>query len=492
MMAREHEIKKERLRKIKELKDRNIEPYPYFFDKEDSAEDLHKKFGKLKSGQTTKNKAKIAGRVMIVRDMGKISFAKLQDATGSVQVILQKDKSPDKYIEFFKKYIDTGDFIGVSGSVVKTKKGELSILAGKIELLSKALLPLPEKWHGLKDKEERYRKRYLDLVMNPIVKEVFITRQKIIDVMREFMNNRGYLEVQTPILQPIYGGGSARPFVSKLNALNMKVYMRIANEMYLKRLIVGGFEKIFEFSIDFRNEGIDKSHNPEFLLFEAMTAYTDYRDGMKLVEDITEYTVRKIKGKTKILYQGKTIDFKKPWKRISVREAIKKYANVDIEKTDDNKLKEVISKHNIKLKGEFNRGNVIMALIEEFCEKHFVQPTILYDYPIETSHLAKQKRSDKRYAERFENYVNCFELGNHYSELNNPLILNENWKKQEDALRKGDEDAQRMDKDFINALEVGMPPTCGIGIGVDRLIMLLTDSPSIRDVIFFPFMKPNK
>ncbi len=488
-MARGQEIKKERLKKIEELRKKGIEIYGYFFDKKDSADDLQKNYNKLKKGQMTNKKAKIAGRVMVVRDIGKINFVNLQDTSGRIQVILQQDKTPQGVVDFFKKYIDTGDFIGVSGVVMKTKRGELSILADKLELLSKALLPLPEKWHGLKDKEERYRKRYVDLIMNPEVKKVFLTRTKVIDSIREFMNKRGYVEVQTPILQPIYGGGSARPFESKLNALNMKVYMRIANEMYLKRLIVGGFEKIFEFSIDFRNEGIDRSHNPEFLLFEAMTAYDDYYAGMKLVEDITEYAVKKVKGDTKIEYQGKKIDFKKPWKRISVRAAIKRYGKIDIEKTSDKELKKIIEKSNIKLKGEFNRGNAVMALIEEFCEKHFVQPTILYDYPIETSPLAKQKRDNPEYAERFEHYVNCSELGNHYSELNNPSILEENWKKQEKALKKGDAEAQRMDKDFINALKVGMPPTCGIGIGIDRLVMLLTNSQSIRDVILFPFMR---
>jgi len=488
-MAREQEIKKERIKKIQELRKKGEQVYGYFFDKKDSAIDLQEKYKNLKNGQGTKKKAKIAGRVMIVRDMGKINFSSLQDSTGKMQIILQQSKTPEKIIDFFKKYIDTGDFIGVSGTIMKTKKGELSVLVKKIELLSKALLPLPEKWHGLKDKEERYRKRYLDIIMNPQVKEVFVKRQKIIDAMREFMIKRGYIEVQTPILQPIYGGGSARPFESKLNALNMKVYMRIANELYLKRLIVGGFEKIFEFSIDFRNEGIDKSHNPEFLLFEVMTAYDDYKDGMKLIEDITEYIVKKINGKTKIKYQGKIIDFKKPWKRISVREAIKKYAKIDIEEVSDSQLKKIIEKGNIKLKGKFNRGNAIMALIEEFCEEHFIQPTMLYDYPAETSPLAKPHRKDPRYAERFEQYANGFEIGNNYSELNDPSILTENWKRQEEALRKGDEEAQRMDKDFINALEVGMPPTCGLGIGVDRLVMLLTDSSSIRDVIMFPFMK---
>jgi lysyl-tRNA synthetase class 2 len=491
-MARKEEVMKERLRKLKELEKLGIEPYPSKFDKSHDVKELQEKFKKLKAGSVTKEKVKVAGRLLVIRDMGKLIFADLRDEYGKIQLQIQEGETPKKQTEFFKKFIDSGDFIGVEGRIIKTRRGELSVLADKVELLSKALLPLPEKWHGLKDKEERYRRRYLDLIMNPEVKKVFIVREKIIEAIREFMKKREYTEVQTPILQPIYGGGSARPFESKLNALDMKVYMRISNELYLKRLLVGGFEKIFEFSTDFRNEGIDKSHNPEFTLFEAMTSYNDYKDGMKLVEDITEYAVKKINGNTKVTYQGKVIDFKKPWEKISVRNALKKYAKIDIEKTDDKRLKKLLLKNNIKLKGEFDRGKAIMALVEEFCEEHFVQPTILYDYPIETSALAKPKRDNPKYAERFEQYYNCFEAGNNYSELNNPKILEGNWKKQEQALKKGDEEAQRMDRDFITALKVGMPPTCGIGISVDRLVMLLTNSASIRDVIFFPFMKPKK
>lgn len=491
-MTREQQIIKEKEKKLKELIKSGVNPYAYKFDVKDFSSEIKRKNSKLKNNHITKTKVKIAGRIMTIRNLGKLIFATVQDSKGKIQIVLQKGKTSGKNIEFFKKYIDVGDIIGCEGMVMKTKTGEVSVLVKKMELLSKSLLPLPEKWHGLQDKEERYRKRYLDLITNPDVKEVFIVRQKIINGIKEFMVKRAYIEVQTPILQPIYGGASARPFISKLNALDMKVYMRISNEMYLKRLIVGGFDRVFEFSIDFRNEGIDRSHNPEFLLFEAMTAYDDYKDGMKLIEEITEYIVKKVKGKTKVEYQGKTIDFKKPWRKISVKEAIKKYGKIDIDKTDNDKLKKIIVKENIKLKGGFNRGSAIIALIEEFCEKHFVQPTILYDYPIETSPLAKPKRTDPRYAERFEQYVNCFELGNNYSELNDSRLLTKNWKEQEKALKKGDKEAQRLDKNYINALEVGMPPTCGIAIGIDRLVMILTNQPSIRDVILFPFMKPEK
>lgn len=482
-MGREEQIIGERKKKVAELRNEGVNPYAYSFDKKHNVKEcFEKKVG---------SKVKTAGRVMTKRDFGKIAFGKIQDQFGQMQFVLQEGETSKKEKDFFKKYVDSGDFVGLDGEIIKTKTGEISILVKKIKLLTKSIKPLPEKFHGLKDKEERYRKRYLDLTMNPDIKTVFLVRNQIIENIRAMMVKQGYLEVQTPILQPIYGGGNAKPFDAKLNALDMKVYMRISNEMYLKRLIVGGFEKVFEFSVDFRNEGIDKSHNPEFTLFEAMTAYEDYKDGMKLIEDLMSNTVKKITGKTKINYQGKDIDFKSPWVKITVRDAIKKYGKIDIEKTDDVEMEKILKNNGIKLDGGYDRGNAIMALVEEFCEEHFVQPTMLYDYPIETSMLAKPKRDDPRYAERFEQYVNSMELGNNYSEMTESKILETSWKKAEEDLKKGDVEAQRMDKDYINALEIGMPPTCGIAIGIDRFVMLLTDQPSIRDVIFFPFMKPE-
>lgn len=485
MANTDNEYVKIRKQKIENLKELGINSYAYSFDKRYStAEALELKVG-------TK-KVKTAGRLMLIRDMGRLCFAHIQDEAGKIQIAFNEKELGKESYKLFIKNFDLGDFIGVEGEIFQTHKGETTILVKKFEMLTKAVQPLPEKWHGITDKEERYRRRYLDLIMNPEVRVVFEKRSQVINAMRDFMISRGYFEVQTPILQPIYGGGSARPFKSNLNALDMDVYMRISNEMYLKRLVVGGFEKIFEFSIDFRNEGIDRSHNPEFLLFEAMTAYDDYFDGMDLIEDLTVNVVKKVNGSsTKINYQGRDIDFKKPWTRISIRDALIKYAKVDIEKTNDKELGEILKKNHIKLT-PFDRGNAIMTLVEEFCEEKFIQPTILCDYPIETSPLAKPKRDDPRYAERFEHFINGFEVGNHYSELNNPEILRKNWEKQEEILKKGDINAQKMDEDFLNALEVGMPPTCGIGIGVDRLIMLLTDQPSIRDVILFPFMKPTE
>ena len=480
----ENRLIQERKKKLEELRKLGMNPYSYKFEKSHHAKDIQDNYSKLNG-----KKVKVAGRIMSMRDMGKVTFMHIQDKSGQVQLYFKQNNLTDQYDVI--KLLDIGDIIGCEGSVFKTKRGEVTIEVKSFELLTKSLQPLPEKWHGLKDQEIKYRQRYLDLIMNPDTKKVFRVREQVVEGIREYLLEKDYVEVQTPILQPMYGGASARPFISKLNALNMNIYMRISNEMYLKRLIVGGFERVFEFSIDFRNEGIDKSHNPEFVLFEAMTAYTDYFDGMKLIEDMTKHVVKKINGSTKINYQGKEIDFKTPWERISVRDAIKKYAKLDIEELDDAQLKEILKKHKIELKGEYTRGNAIMGLIEEFCEKHFVQPTLLYDYPRETSPLSKQKRDDPRYAERFEQYVNCFELGNNYSELNDPQVLMDNWNAQEKALESGDEEAQRMDWDFINALKIGMPPTCGIAIGIDRLVMLLADQHSIRDVILFPFMRPK-
>ncbi len=490
-MEKESQLVKARRKKLEELREMGIKTHAYVFDKSHNANDVNEKYAKLEKEEQTKDKVSVAGRIMQLRGMGKITFMHIQDQSGRVQLYFREnDLGKEKY-KLIKK-LDLGDILGAKGIIFKTKMGEVTVYVSDFELLTKALLPLPEKWHGLKDTEMRYRQRYTDLIVNPGIKEVFLARDTIIKSTRDFMIKRGYMEVSTPILQPIYGGGSARPFESKLNALDMTVYMRISNEMYLKRLIVGGFEKIFEFSIDFRNEGIDKTHNPEFLLFEAMTAYSDYKDGMKLVEELTEHIVKQVKGTTKIKYQGKEIDFKTPWKRITVKEAIKKYADIDVDKISDDELKDILAQNKIDLKGDYTRGNAIMALIEEFCEEHFVQPTILYDYPIETSPLAKPKRDDPTYTERFEHYINSWEFGNHYTELNDADILTENWKKQEEALKKGDIEAQKMDEDFIRALKIGMPPTCGIGLGMDRLVMILTDQTSIRDVIFFPFMRPEE
>ena len=491
-MARQDEIRKERLRKIKELEMKGISSYPHNFDKKNNALELQEKYSKLKPEKKSKDKAKIAGRLMVLRDLGKIIFGVVNDESGSIQIVIQEGETPEDKIHFVKKYIDAGDFIGVEGNLFRTKRGELSILVRNIELLSKSLLPLPEKWHGLQDKEERYRKRYVDLFMNKEAREVFKKRTEIIRVLREFLDNKGFMEVDTPMLQPLYGGGAARPFTSELNSLKMKVYMAISKELYLKRLIVGGFEKVYEMNRIFRNEGIDATHNPEFTMLETMWAYVDYESNMDLFEEMVEYTAKKALGKTKIDYQGKEIELKKPWKRMSMFDAIKKYAKIDIDKMTDSELEEFIAEKKIKLKGIFTRGTGIDEIFSELVQPNLIQPTIIYDYPAETSPLAKRKKSDKNIAERFEPIINGWEMGNNYSELNDPLLLKEIFEEQARLIKRGDAEASPHDEDFLNALETGMPPTSGLGLGVDRLVMLLTNSSSIRDVILFPFMKPER
>jgi lysyl-tRNA synthetase class 2 len=488
--GREAQIINERKKKIEELKKEGINPYPAKFkfqEKRILSSEIKEEFSKLKNEEKSKKEKVIAGRIMTKRSFGKLNFASLQDQEGIIQIVVQKGESPEETVKKFKQ-MDSGDFVSVNGKVTKTKTGEISIMAKEITILTKAVLPLPDKHKGFQDKEERYRKRYLDLVMNPEIKKVFDTRAKIIAAIREYLTGRGYTEVETPILQPIYGGTSAKPFESKLNALDMKVYMRISNEMYLKRLIGGGYEKIFEFSRDFRNEGIDATHNPEFTLMETMCAYADYKENMDTVEEMLEFAAKKATGSTKVEYQGKTIDFKRPWKRITLVESLKKYAKLDVEKMSDEDLKKELKKHKIEIP-IFKRGCAIEELFGELVEHQLIQPTIVYDYPFETCGLAKPKAEDPRYTERFEPYINGWEIGNIYSELNDPQVLENYWKEQEKGLSM-DEESQRMDEDFLNMLKVGMPPTSGVGIGIDRLVMLLTNQPSIRDVLLFPFMKP--
>jgi lysyl-tRNA synthetase class 2 len=486
-MARGQEIRKERLKKIDELRKQGIEVYRYVFDKKDSADDLQKKYKSLKKDKITGKNAKIAGRVMIVRDMGKINFISLQDSSGRVQVILQKDKTPKKVLDFFKKYIDTGDFVGVEGKVMRTKRGELSILANKIEILTKALLPVPEKWHGLKDKEERYRKRYLDLVMNPKVKGVFETRALILKIMRNFMEKHGFLEVETPLLQAVYGGAAAKPFKTRCDAYNSDLFLSIAPELYLKKAMVGGLGSVYEITKKFRNEGVDRNHSPEHMTLEWYQENADYNKGMKLFEELIKELVKKIFGKTSFEYQGKKIDVSK-WQKISLRDAIKKYLKEDIEKIKtDEQAKKIAKKHGIDPK-IITKTNLPDELMKLFREK-LIQPTFLVDYPIEMAPLAKPKRGDPSKAEIFQPFIGGMELGRAYSELSDPKLQSHHFSAQELERKKGNQEAMPTDKDFVTALEYGLPPACGLGIGIERLIMLLTNQPSIRDVILFPFMR---
>ncbi len=489
-MSRQDEFIKERLKKLEELRRQKINPYPNQFEKKDTAKELQEKNAKLKNEQKSKETATVAGRLMTIRDIGKIVFGVLQDGSGTIQLVLQEGETPEKICKFFKMYIDAGDFVGVSGPVFRTKRGELSILVKKLELLTKSLLPLPDKWHGLEDKEERYRKRYIDLAMTPEVKKVFEARSKIISSLRVFLESKGFIETDTPMLQPLYGGGAARPFISELNALKMRVYLNISTELYLKRLIVGGFERVYSMNRIFRNEGIDATHNPEFTMLETMWAYVNYEANMDLFEEMIEQVAKKVVGKTKIDYQGQEIEFKKPWKRLTMYEAIKKHAGIQVEKMSDQELREVLDEKKLRLKTAFRRGIAIEEIFSELVQPKLIQPTIIYDYPADTSPLAKRKPDNPSIAERFEPIINGWEMGNNYSELNEPLVLRKIFEQEAEHKKKGEEEAAPYDEDFLNALETGMPPTSGLGLGVDRLIMLLTNSPSIRDVILFPFMKP--
>lgn len=486
-MPTEEDIIKERKQKRDGLIKLGINPYPHTYKQTHHAQEILEKYKHLNAEESTNDKVKIAGRVVGLRRMGKVTFMHILDQTGKVQAYLKSDELGESYD--LLKYIDMGDWLGVEGIIFRTKTGETTIRTQKFELLCKSLLPLPEKWHGLKDIEIRYRQRYLDLIANPDVRDVFIKRTQIINAIREFLVSKGFLEVDTPVLQPIYGGTNARPFKTFLHDLKMDVYLRVSNELYLKRLVVGGFEKIFEFSKDFRNESIDKTHNPEFMLLETMWGFVDYRSNMDLMEELVEFVAQKVLGTTKITYQGKAIDVKRPWQRMTMAGAIKKHAKLDVEKMSDNDIKDTLKKNNLALEGEYSRGVAMALLYEGLVEEKLIQPTIIHDFPHETCVLAKQKEEDPFYAERFEPIINGWEVGNSYTEENRPEVLRREWEKQEKKFIKGEQEAQRMDEDFINALEIGLPPVSGLGIGVDRLIMLLTDQPSIRDVIFFPFMK---
>ena len=429
---------------------------------------------------------------MSKREIGKIIFSDIGDFSGKIQIVFQDKETNKKIIDFFENYIDIGDIAGIDGKIIKTKTGQLSILVNNFELLSKSILPLPSKWYGLQDKEERYRKRYLDLIMNPGIKEVFDKRTKIIDSIREFMKSRGFLEVQTPILQPIYGGASACPFISELNALKMKVYMRISNELYLKRLIVGGYEKIFEFSPDFRNEGIDRTHNPEFTQVETMWAYADYKDNMKFAEEMIIFAVKNVLGKTKIKVSDKDIDFKGEWKKITFLNAIKEKTGIDFSKKNYDESKKVAVKLGCDVSKCDTIGEIMIAIFEEKVQPTLINPTIVYDYPHEAAGLAKTLEGNPKFVSSFEIIINGMELGLSYCEQNDPEVLEKYWKFAEEKFKKGFLEAQPRDDDFLNALRIGMPPTSGLGVGIDRLAMLLTDNSSIRDVIMFPFMKQEK
>ncbi|MDR1905312.1 MAG: lysine--tRNA ligase [Clostridiales bacterium] len=432
----------------------------------------------------------IAGRIISRRIMGKASFCHILDGSGSIQIYLKADDLGEVYEEF--KRFDIGDIVGVNGSVFTTHKGEISIRVTAIKLLSKSLLPLPEKYHGLKDPDLRYRQRYVDLLVNPDVKNGFVVRSGIIKAIREFLDGEGYIEVETPILNTVAGGADARPFVTHHNTLDMRMYLRIAPELYLKKLIVGGFEKVYELGRLFRNEGMSIRHNPEFTTVELYAAYMDYNDMMTTAERMMEYTALKVLNTTEFDYQGTKISFKAPWKRFTMTEAIKEFTGIDCEKLTLDEIKKAAKKHGAEFTKDAAWGTVVYELFDKFVESKLIQPTFILDYPVEVSPLAKKKKSDARLTERFEIFVYGRELGNAYSELNDPIDQKQRFIEQVKKREKGDEEAQSGDDDFVTALEYGMPPTGGMGVGIDRLVMFLTDSVSIRDVLLFPTMKPVK
>jgi len=493
-MSREEQIISERLRKLKELQEKGVNPYPQKFEKKDSLIDLQEKYSKLKPNQTTSKKVKTAGRLFNVRDIGKIAFGVLQDQSDKIQIVLQQGKTPEKIRDFFKKYIDTGDIIGVEGTIFKTQRGELSILVKNLILLSKSILPLPSKWHGLQDKEERYRKRYLDLIMNPSVKETFIKRTKIVSLVREFFTKQGFLEVETPLLQAVYGGASATPFKTHLNALNIDLFLSISPELYLKRLIVGGFEKVFTICKNFRNEGIDFQHNPEFTMLEYYAAYKDYLYHIKTTEELFKYLIKNLKIPSKITYRNNKINLSPPFKKVKFRDLILKETGIDIDKANNFELLsseiEKLNLKEIKFSEYRHYGALLDELYKRVARPKIIQPTFLTHYPVEMIALAKRNEEDKTKINSVQLIIDGTEIIKAYDELNDPIDQENRLKEQEKLLRAGSEEAMPMDTDFIESLKYAMPPTAGFGLGIDRLVMLLTGQDSIRDVILFPFMKP--
>lgn len=432
----------------------------------------------------------LAGRLVSKRIMGKASFAHLLDCTGSIQLYVSRDDLGEDNYAAFKK-TDIGDIIGVKGIVFTTKMGEISVHCKSVELLSKSLLPLPEKYHGLKDTDLRYRQRYVDLIANPEVKKTFVTRSRIISGVRAFLDAQGFIEVETPILNTIAGGATARPFITHHNTLDIDMYMRIAPELYLKRLIVGGFEKVYELGRNFRNEGMDTRHNPEFTMIEMYQAYTDFHGMMDLTEKIFGHIADNVIGSRKITYQGVEINLESPWERLTMIEAVRKYVGIDFETTTDmQELKAQAKKAGIEFDDDISWGKLLYECFDQKVEEKLVQPTFVYDYPVDVSPLAKRKPTDKRMTERFEFFITGKEFGNAFSELNDPIDQKERFMAQVKQREKGDDEAQMMDEDYVNALMYGMPPTGGLGIGIDRMVMLFTDSASIRDVLLFPTMKP--
>ncbi|MDR1006602.1 MAG: lysine--tRNA ligase [Bacteroidales bacterium] len=490
-----------RRRAVENLRSLGIEPYPApLYEVNAKTNEILENFPK---DNTLYQQVSIAGRIMSRRIMGAASFAVIQDSVGKIQLYIKRDEiCPDEdktlYNTVFKKLLDIGDIIGVKGYVFITQMGEISIHVKELVVLSKSVRPLPivkEKdgvvYDAFTNPEQRYRQRYLDLIVNPQYRETFVKRTKMVNTMRNFLDEKGYLEVETPILQPLYGGAAARPFKTYHNTLDTTLYLRIANELYLKRLIVGGYDGVYEFSKDFRNEGMDRFHNPEFTQMELYVAYKDYFWMMDLVEEMVERIALDLHGDTKIKVGENVIDFKRPWKRYTMYEAIEHFTSIDISAMDEDALRDVCRKLHIETDSSMGKGKLIDEIFGETCEGKLIQPTFIYDYPVEMSPLAKKHRSKEGLVERFEAICNCKEICNAYSELNDPMDQRQRFEKQLELGKRGDTESMVLDEDFLRALEYGMPPTSGLGIGIDRLAMMMTDSHSIQDVLFFPQMKPE-
>ena len=483
--SRLKQILKNRRDKLREYVDAGMDPFKITkFDRSTNIIDIREKYDEYEGKKVT-----IAGRLMSKRRMGKVGFGDLMDRDSRIQIFAKNDLLGDEQYDRFKK-LDIGDIIGVTGEVFKTETGEMSVRLEKITLLSKSLQPLPEKFHGLTDTDTRYRQRYVDLIMNSETKDTFIKRSKIVAAIRSYLNAQGFLEVETPMLVSNAGGAAARPFETHFNALDEDFKLRISLELYLKRLIVGGLDRVYEIGRVFRNEGLDTRHNPEFTLMELYQAYTDYHGMMELTENLYRYVAMEVLGTTKIVYNGIEMDLGKPFERITMVDAVKKYANVDFDKiTSLEEARKVAKEHHIEYEEHHKKGDILNMFFEEYAEEHLIQPTFVMDHPIEISPLTKKKPENPEYVERFEFFMNGWEMANAYSELNDPIDQRERFKAQEELLAMGDEEANTTDEDFMNALEIGMPPTGGIGFGIDRMCMLLTDSPAIRDVLLFPTMK---
>jgi len=488
---------KRRYEELDELKQKGFEPFAYSFEVDAYSLEIKNNY---KDGD--QKKVKVAGRLMALRRMGKASFAHIADSMGRIQIYLKKDEIGEAYDAF--RLMDIGDIIGVEGFVFKTKTGEVSVHVENFKLLAKSLKPLPiakevtdeqgQKviYDQFTDKELRYRQRYVDLIVNPDIKEVFIKRSRIVTAIRNFLDKKNYIEVETPILQPLYGGAAARPFITHHNALDIDLYLRIADELYLKRLIVGGFDGVYEISKDFRNEGMDRSHNPEFTMLELYVAYKDYEWMMKFVEELFENVCSTVFGSSEFNYQEKKINFKAPWKRISYTDAIKDKTGVDVLNSSLEELLKLAKTTGVEISANESRAGLIDEIFSQTVEPELIQPTFVVDYPLILSPLAKKHRSKQGLVERFEGYVAGKEICNAFSELNDPIDQRQRFEEQSKMREEGDEEAHQVDEDFLRAMEYGMPPMAGLGVGIDRLVMLLTDQSSIRDVIFFPQMKPEK